>query len=989
MISTTTKYKQELIKGNRNYVVKVIMTLADSTQLTLTDSDIWDDGVTINQAISNDNSFDIGSAIIGTLSLTLNNIDGRFNTYDFLDARLTLWLGVTNDVDQNDNQVYYRIGFYVVDEPSYNGSLITLECLDNMTWFDVPFSSVNFPTNANTTAGQLVSAICTYVGVTLGTSTFPNYNRTIYKQSLIDISEKEINCREVLQFVAQKCCCYCKITTAGQLALKWYDKSAINGLVNYDGGTYNTHTTPYSDGDAVDGGDFFNYNTTTYDGGTFTALNNNAWISQNYEINVSTDNIVVTGVRIKSDTGDDDTHYDELWVDSVLEQTHDRYVLVIENNPLILKSEAATIANVVGNILANLPIRGYSASSLSDFSYETGDMATVVDFRGNSYYSWITNFSFTINNAEDFSCGVESVKKRSESRYSQSARTLAEAQKYAEDHLTEYDTAVKAMNDLAASAIGYHKYEATVSGSTVTWLYNGNQRTGTTTNPKFPGSTVVFKISGDGVFISNSIAADGTVTYTNGYDANSGTAILNLIYAIGINCDWIHAGTLKLGGNNNQNGQLQIYNASNTNVGSWTNSGITIKSGAIKMSKNSLTDAYDGLYLGTDGIALGKSSTFKVANTGHVDAKDLDITGGSIKLTKQSISDANNGLYLGTDGIALGKSNVFKVTNTGALTASSGTIGGFKLTSTALHTGDTATESTNTVLSTTNITRSIDGTNRSVRLALGQNFGVSSTGVLYAAGANISGTINASSGSFSGTLTSTNGKIANFEIRTNIISTQENTSSTANGSVTLASADFTRHVNGADRTNLRLAIGSRFGVASDGTVYATDGVFKGSLTSTDASIGNFTIDTNYIRTAGTTSTADGSVCIGSANFTRWLNGANRTSLRLAIGSRFGVANDGTLYATAGVFKGDITGASGTFSGTVSGGDININSGRFKVTDTGRVSILTQGTSSQDDYLVIKDPSNKETYIGGEYIYSTGAQESVRIADLINYYIAHR
>ena len=80
---------------------------------------------------------------------------------------------------------------------------------------------------------------------------------------------------------------------------------------------------------------------------------------------------------------------------------------------------------------------------------------------------------------------------------------------------------------------------------------------------------------------------------------------------------------------------------------------------------------------------------------------------------------------------------------------------------------------------------------------------------------------------------------------------------------------------------------------------------------------------------------------------------------------------------------------GTVHGTtITGSTININE-RFKVSNQGRVFIKTQGSSSQDDYLVIEDPSGKQTYIGGEYIYSTGAAESVKIADLINYYINHR
>ena len=338
MIPTSNAYKQQLIAGNRNYVVKVEMTLADGTSLTLANPQIWEQGVVLNNSISSDDSFEIGTAIIGNLTLVIDNITGFYNAFDFYNAQLVLYMGVTNDLDEHDNQVYYRIGYYVVDEPSYNGSLISLDCLDNMTWFDVPFSEVggiSYPT----TAGQVVSAICSHVGVTLGTVTFPNYPTSISAESGAWLSENDVNCREVLQYVAQKCCCYCKINTAGELVLKWYDKTQITGLSNYDGGTYSTTTTPYSDGCDLDGGRYY-WNGTQYvweqgdnaDGGYFTTLQEGAWLTNNYEMEVSTDDIVVTGCRVRSTSGDD--QYDELWVDSTLELTHERYVLVIENKQI-------------------------------------------------------------------------------------------------------------------------------------------------------------------------------------------------------------------------------------------------------------------------------------------------------------------------------------------------------------------------------------------------------------------------------------------------------------------------------------------------------------------------------------------------------------------------------------------------------------------------------------------------------------------------------
>ena len=667
MIPVSTQYRQELIKGNRNYKIKAEVFLStnqtSTPDFTLTNEEIWDNGITIDEAISSSDSFDIGTAIVGSLQVVINNINGNYSEYDFYGAKITLWLGVEGDLNAGE-QRYYRKGFYVVDEPSYNGSLITLNCLDNMTWFDVPYSGVNFPTSSNTTAGQLVSSICSYVGVTLGTVSFPNYTMTIYKKSLVDLTKSDINCREVLQYVAQKCCCYCKITTAGQLALKWHDKTAITGLIDWDGGTYNTNTTPYSDGDDVEGG-FWDSNGNPYgdypndvEGGFFSDLENEAWLSQNFEMNVSTDNIIVTGVHIRSTNGEDDDHYDELWVNSTIEQTNPRYVLVIENNPLIIKTEAASVAQTVGTILAGLPIRAFDSRSLSDFSYETGDMVTIVDFRGNVYYSWITGFTFTTNNSESFSCGAQSVRKRSETRYSSIAKTLAEAQQFSEDHLSAYDAAVKAMNDLGTNAVGYTEYvyptNAIIGETRTVWRYDGSSRTGTASAPKFPNSNAVFKITGDGVFVAlranGDIASDGTCTFSNGYDANSGTAILNTLYAKGISCDSIKSGRLSLGGSDNgkyKNGELYMYNSSDSETGHWNRDGISILTGTLTLGeKTSIDHNHAGVYIGSDGIGLGArptgstESAFKVTNAGALTAQNATIT-GTVTATGGSIGGCN------------------------------------------------------------------------------------------------------------------------------------------------------------------------------------------------------------------------------------------------------------------------------------------------------------------------------------------------------------
>lgn len=54
-------------------------------------------------------------------------------------------------------------------------------------------------------------------------------------------------------------------------------------------------------------------------------------------------------------------------------------------------------------------------------------------------------------------------------------------------------------------------------------------------------------------------------------------------------------------------------------------------------------------------------------------------------------------------------------------------------------------------------------------------------------------------------------------------------SESADGYISLANTDFSRSVGGIIHENLRLAIGENFGVASDGTLYATKAVFSGNV----------------------------------------------------------------------------------------------------------------------------------------------------------------
>lgn len=179
----------------------------------------------------------------------------------------------------------------------------------------------------------------------------------------------------------------------------------------------------------------------------------------------------------------------------------------------------------------------------------------------------------------------------------------------------------------------------------------------------------------------------------NGYYRNAWTIDGNLV------ADFIHGGTLTLGGNNNGNGVMSFVDANaheiiridrtglylyswtqsgstwtKTQIGSWTPSGIDIDKGDINLGNGVFHVTSAGVLTATSATITGAIK----ATSGEIGSGNskFTITGNHIANGKSSLTDANDGVYVGTDGIALGKSSKFKVTNDGALNASNATIEG-------------------------------------------------------------------------------------------------------------------------------------------------------------------------------------------------------------------------------------------------------------------------------------------------------------------------
>lgn len=164
------------------------------------------------------------------------------------------------------------------------------------------------------------------------------------------------------------------------------------------------------------------------------------------------------------------------------------------------------------------------------------------------------------------------------------------------------------------------------------------------------------------------------------------------------------------------------------------------------------------------------------------------------------------------------------------LNALGATIGGFEIGSNSIHTeGSSSSDTTENAIwlcgyasgEEDGFTRTINGTSRGgLVFAIGGSFGVDYDGWIYASNANIAGTI-----------TATSGEIGGFAIDSSSIHTKNvAVTSNASNSVALSSSTFTRTIGGTSRSNLKMAIGSNFGVSNTGVLYAGSAVIGGSST---------------------------------------------------------------------------------------------------------------------------------------------------------------
>lgn len=233
MIDVSSEFRDKLNNGNCNYLSYADITLKDGTTLNLTNDDIWNGGVTIEDAVST-GTFEVGSVVINQCTIVINNIYDKFTKYDFKEAVVRAQLGTDLnetefDIDADDeteSSYTPRIekikkGVYTVDDTKYNGSIITLTCIDNMGKFDRAYSEskLEYPATLKT----IVMDACDICGVTLNTPDFSHGDYIINTRP----TDAAVTFREVIAWCGQISGNYCRCNVNGQLELKWFNQSLL------------------------------------------------------------------------------------------------------------------------------------------------------------------------------------------------------------------------------------------------------------------------------------------------------------------------------------------------------------------------------------------------------------------------------------------------------------------------------------------------------------------------------------------------------------------------------------------------------------------------------------------------------------------------------------------------------------------------------------------------------------------------------------------
>lgn len=605
MINVSNEF-QKLMGIRTDFKENAEITFSNGTVLELTEKNFT---VSNNSVVdsSDINGIPLGVAVCRSVQIELMNDDDKFSSYDFFGAVIRLYL--TFQLSETVEKIEY--GTFTVLTPETYGTTVIVTALDDMYKADKIYStSLSFPA----TIKEMLIDACDNLDIPLGTTSFKNDDFTVQSKPT------DLTYRQIIGYIAMIAGGNARIDVTGRLRIISYDFEKLSEVSNIvDGGIY----APWNNTTELDGGTFNPwYEGDNVDGGLFTDRNDYHTLYNWSNIKVDTDDVVITGVQT--------TYTDSENKEHTVIYGENGYVLSFEN-PLILGQEQ-NVVDLIGNVIVGGRFRQFSGDLVANPTIEFMDVALILDRKGNMYASFVTDINFQFFGFTTLKNSAEPTLRNSAKSYSEATKTLVKAKELIKAERTARETAISQLaKELSNSSGLFMTEEKQEDGSVIYYMHD---------KPTLKESMIVWKLTA----LAFGISTDGGKTYPYGFTVN-GETITRLLYAEGINADYITSGTIQ-----SKDGSASID----------LDSGVI----SIKSDHFSWESKYSSL------TSDGKLTASDVDLTGKITADSGTI--GGFNITDSSIYRGSNvigtkdGIYLGVNGISIG--NNFKVSSDGSIT---------------------------------------------------------------------------------------------------------------------------------------------------------------------------------------------------------------------------------------------------------------------------------------------------------------------------------
>lgn len=547
MINVSNAFREKLEAGEPVRMV-VDITFPDGTKKTINEDIMNGDNGFADCAESS--SFPVGATVCKTLTLSINNDQEQWKNYNFYGAKIHAYLklqtsyaapeSVSTLLDESYNPILDSAGdpiiatqaatkgiietidkgIYTVTTPEQYSDIINVTALDDMYKANKTYTSgLKLPQSLI----NLVRDACKTVGIGM--------NLTMDHGDIIIRSIPDsMTFRQLFGYAAMVESANARIDYSGNLQfVKWnFGKMESDNAatVDADGFIHFGDAEP-----SIDTGSFVSLPGWTINAEGFLALTSGPG-SDVQRLTayanppaLSSDDIVITGIKVTNGQSNDDadTDYSGMYGE-------EGYVLELENE-LIDADQLQTVANIIGEQLVGVRFRNLEGDLIYEPTVEFGDMVYTYDRLGNKYVTPLTDVSGNVGGLTTVKTQADDPIRGSSDFYGNNTKAIVAARRMVQKETSAREEAIQRLAETLNSSSGlYMTQEPQQDGSIIYYMHNKSTMV---------ESNIIWKLTAEAFAVS----IDGGKTYPYGF-AVTGELITRLLYAEGINADYIDAGTL-------------------------------------------------------------------------------------------------------------------------------------------------------------------------------------------------------------------------------------------------------------------------------------------------------------------------------------------------------------------------------------------------------------------------------------------------------------